>query len=148
MTVTQQEKYMAYSDDQLNRIYDRTSGYCHICYKKLSFVNYAQYGAHGAWEVDHSKAKAHGGTNHGNNLYPACISCNRSKRAGSSRAARTRNGQYRAPYSRARVSAKRNDNQLSGAITGGIIGSPFGLGGMAVGALLGALFGDDNTPKK
>ncbi|MBS1769716.1 MAG: HNH endonuclease [Acidobacteria bacterium] len=139
---------MAYTDEQLQRIYDRTSGYCHICHKKLSFVNYAQYGARSAWEVDHSKAKARGGTNHGNNLYPACISCNRSKRAGSSRAARTRNGQCRAPYSRAKVRAKRNDNQLGGVITGGIIGSRFGPGGAVVGALLGAWFGDKNTPKK
>jgi len=139
---------MAYSDEQLERIYDRTSGYCHICHKKLSFVNYAQYGRRGAWEVDHSKPKAHGGTSHGNNLYPACISCNRSKRAGSSLSARNRNGQRRAPYSRAKVRAKRNDNQLAGGITGGIIGSRLGPGGALVGALLGAWFGDKNTPKK
>jgi hypothetical protein len=52
---------MAYTDERLNRIYDRTNGYCHICHKKLSFVNYAQYGWRGAWEVDHSKPKAKGG---------------------------------------------------------------------------------------
>ena len=139
---------MAYSDDQLERIYERTGGYCHICHKKVSFVNYAEYGARGAWEVEHSKPIALGGTSHGNNLFAACISCNRSKRAGSSRTARSRNGQSRAPYSRARVNGKRNNNQLSGAITGGIIGSRFGPGGTVVGALLGALFGDKNTPKK
>ena len=139
---------MAYSDEKLTRIYDRTSGYCHICHKKLSFGNYARYGERGAWEVEHSKPKAHGGTNHGNNLFAACISCNRSKRAGSTRAARSRNGQSRAPYSRSKVNGKRYNNQLGGAITGGIIGSRFGPGGTVVGALLGALVGDKSTPKK
>lgn len=139
---------MAYSDEQLTRIYDRTSGYCHICHKKLSFLNYAQYGGRAAWEVEHSKPRAQGGTSHGNNLFAACISCNRSKRAGSTKAARSRNGQSRAPYSRSKVNRKRSNNQLSGAITGGIIGSRFGPGGTVVGALLGALFGDKSTPKK
>jgi 5-methylcytosine-specific restriction endonuclease McrA len=139
---------MAYSDEQLSRIYDRTGGYCHLCHKKLSYVNYAQYGGRGAWEVEHSKPIARGGTSHGNNLFAACISCNRSKRAGSSRTARSRNGQSRAPFSRAKVSAKRSDNQLGGAIAGGIVGSRFGPGGAMVGALLGALFGDKNTLKK
>lgn len=139
---------MGYSDEQLERIYDRTGGYCHLCHKKVSFVNYAQYGERGAWEVEHSKPIAHGGTSHGNNLFAACISCNRSKRHGSSRTARSQNGQSRAPYSRSKVNAKRSNNQLGGAITGGIIGSRFGPGGTVVGALLGALFGDKNTPKK
>lgn len=139
---------MAYNDDQLTRIYDRTSGYCHICHKKLSFANYAQYGERGSWEVEHSKPKAQGGTSHGNNLFAACISCNRSKRDGSTRTARSRNGQSRAPYSRSKVNTKRNSNQWGGAIAGGIIGSRFGPGGTIVGALLGALFGDESTPKK
>lgn len=139
---------MAYTDEQLTRIYDRTSGYCHICHKKLAFSNYAQYGERGAWEVEHSKPKAQGGTSHGNNLFAACISCNRSKRAGSTRAARNRNGQTRAPYSRAKANAKRSNNQLGGAISGGIIGSRLGPVGAVAGALLGALFGDKSTPKK
>lgn len=139
---------MAYSDEQLNRIYDRTNGYCHLCSKKLSFINYASYGARGAWEVDHSKPRARGGTNHGNNLYAACISCNRSKRHDSSRAARSRYGQTRAPYSRSKVNEDRSNNQLVGAIAGGILGARFGPGGSVVGAVLGAFFGDQNTPRK
>ena len=139
---------MAYTDERLNRIYDRTNGYCHICHKKLSFVNYAQYGWRGAWEVDHSKPKAKGGTDHGNNLFPACIPCNRSKRAGSTRAARGRNGQSRAPYSRAKMNGKRRNNQLGGAITGGIIGARLGPVGLVLGALIGAVLGDQHTPRK
>lgn len=47
---------MPYSRSQLRRIYDRTSGYCHLCHKKLAFTNYGRYGAKGVWEVEHSNA--------------------------------------------------------------------------------------------
>ena len=59
---------MAYNDDILNKIYDRNNGYCWHCGKKLSFINYGIIGARGAWEVDHSKPKSRGGTNHLNTL--------------------------------------------------------------------------------
>jgi 5-methylcytosine-specific restriction endonuclease McrA len=36
-------------------------------------------GERGVWEVEHSVARAKCGSNHGNNLYAACITCNRSK---------------------------------------------------------------------
>ena len=49
------------------------------CGKKLSFTNYANYDHGMAWEIDHSKAKAKGGTNYFRNLQPACIPCNRNK---------------------------------------------------------------------
>lgn len=62
--------------ERLNRIYNKTNGYCHLCNKKLSRTNYGVHGAKGSWHVDHSKAKANGGTHHMNNLFPACISCN------------------------------------------------------------------------
>jgi len=67
---------MGYDKQTLKRIYDKHDGYCHLCGKKLSITNYGSHGAKGAWHVDHSKAKANGGTNHMNNLYAACISCN------------------------------------------------------------------------
>jgi 5-methylcytosine-specific restriction endonuclease McrA len=81
-----------YSDDGLSRIYDRTSSYWHICRKKLSFTNYGRYGCRGAWEVEHSIARANGGSNHGNNLYAACMSCNRGKGVGTTRSARAAHG--------------------------------------------------------
>lgn len=70
---------MGHDKQKLKRIYDKTGGYCHICKKKLSRTNYGVYDAKGAWQVDHSKAKANGGTHHMNNLYPACIPCNQEK---------------------------------------------------------------------
>ncbi len=39
---------MPFDDHMLSRIYDRTSGYCHICSKKLSFTNYNRPGSKGA----------------------------------------------------------------------------------------------------
>ena len=58
---------------------DRTSGYCHICHRKLAFTKYGIVGAKGACEVEHSRPQALGGTHHSNNKYAACISCNREK---------------------------------------------------------------------
>src|SRR5207249_7028843 len=77
----------------LNAIYDRTSGYCHICHRKLAFYNYGIVDAKGAWEVEHSRPRALGGTHHGNNKYAACIPCNREKgHRFSTRTMRARNG--------------------------------------------------------
>jgi 5-methylcytosine-specific restriction endonuclease McrA len=70
---------MAYTEDELNYIYDKNEGYCWHCDKKLAFTNYGRVGEKGAWEVDHSIPVARGGTDHLNNLVPACIECNRSK---------------------------------------------------------------------
>ncbi len=70
---------MAYTDDELNYIYDKTHGYCWHCGKKVSFSNYGRPGEIGAWEVDHSIPVSRGGTDHLNNLFPSCVECNRSK---------------------------------------------------------------------
>ena len=70
---------MAYSDEELNHIYDKTNGYCYHCGKKLAFSNYGVPGTTGAWEVDHSRSRASGGTDYLRNLVPSCIPCNRSK---------------------------------------------------------------------
>jgi hypothetical protein len=87
---------MRYSDEKLNSIYDKTNGSCHLCNKKLSFKNYNARGAKGSWHVDHSKAKANGGTDHLNNLFPACISCNLEKGTLHKTTIRKRKG-YEAP---------------------------------------------------
>jgi hypothetical protein len=133
---------LMYSNEQLSRIYDRTSGYCHICRKKLSFINYGRLGARGAWEVEHSIARANGGSSHRNNLYAACISCNRSKCAGTTRSARAANGRTAAPLSRTRRAAKRRENTAVGVGAGALIGTALGPGGWIIGGLLGALISD------
>ena len=137
---------MPYTDRQLNAIYDRTSGYCHICGKKLSFVNYAKLGRRGSWEVEHSKPKAKGGTSYLSNLSAACIACNRSKGTKQTRTARRKHGRSRAPLSvTGRRTAKRDQAMVAGAL-GATVGSVFGPGGTIIGAALGAKLGYDRNP--
>ena len=139
---------MGYSDDQLNDIFDRSGGDCHLCGKRLAFKNYGKHGARGAWEVDHSKVRSRGGTDRLNNLYPACIGCNRSKRDNSTRAARRSNGLSRSPLSTARRKQARKENTLRGAIggamAGGVVGGPIGA---FAGAIFGGLIGNESRPR-
>lgn len=90
---------MKYDHNTLRQIYDKTRGRCHLCRKNLSFSNYGSQGRRGAWEVEHSVPRARGGSEHLNNLYAACISCNRSKGSFGTRAARAANGYRCAPHS-------------------------------------------------
>jgi len=90
---------MAYDEKRRDAIFERTDGRCHICRKQLARKNYGTAGRRGAWEVDHSKPRAKGGSDRLNNLYPACISCNRSKQASATRTARSKKGYRAAPLS-------------------------------------------------
>jgi HNH endonuclease len=128
--------------ETLERIFAKTDGRCHLCHKQLSWCNYGACGTRGAWEVDHSVPRAPGGTDHGNNLFAACMSCNRSKQHGSTRTHRRSNGVRRAPLSRQTRIEARNANMLGvgsiGVCLGGLIGGPplallCGLLGAAVG---------------
>lgn len=132
-----------YTEERLSRIYDKTSGKCHICHRKLSWNNYGVHGARGAWHVDHAKARARGGSDHGNNLYAACIHCNIAKSTTSARTARRWHGNTRAPLSRERAEAKRANSTWSGVALGAGIGLRVaGPAGALVGGLLGALVGE------
>jgi 5-methylcytosine-specific restriction endonuclease McrA len=131
-----------YSDEQRSRIYDKTSGYCHICKKKLAFTNYGRRGARGAWEVEHSVPRAAGGSHHGNNLYASCIPCNRTKGCGTTRTARRANGRTAAPLSRKARAEKRRGNAVVGAGAGALLGAMLGPAGIVVGGVVGALVGD------
>lgn len=137
---------MAYTPAQLRAIYDRTTGKCHICHKKLAITNYGRSEERGCWEVEHSRPRAKGGSDHGNNLYAACIPCNRSKQAGSTKAARARNGKSRAPLSREKRSREKSNSALAGAAIGAFGGLPFGPVGVAVGTALGAIIGGSADP--
>ena len=113
---------MKFDDDTLNLIYDRTSGYCHLCRKRLAFKNYGFHGTRGAWEVEHSNPQANGGTHRLNNLYPACTRCNRSKGAASTRSIRSKNGWVRAPLSLTKRTSARAENAFLVATGGAILG--------------------------
>jgi hypothetical protein len=143
---------MAYDTTTRRTIYDRTSGYCHLCKKKLSFTNYGRSGEKGAWHVEHSVPRAKGGTDHGNNLYAACIDCNLEKGTHTTQTARTWHGHGRAPLSREKRSEARANNAIAGGILGGIAGGAllglFELGplGLVIGAIVGAKAGHSMNP--
>jgi len=137
---------MAYTRIELRQVYDRTSGYCHVCGEKLSFTNYGRPGEKGAWHVDHSKPRAKGGTDHANNLYAACINCNMEKATFTTKTARRWHGRPRAPLSRGKREKARRANAVACGVIGGIVGSLFGPLGTTIGAGIGARIGHDIKP--
>lgn len=138
---------MAYDDETLSRIYDRTSGRCHLCRRKVYFTNYARTGGRGAWEVDHARPRSTGGGDHRNNLRPACVACNREKGAMTSRTVRRWNSRTRAPLSRSQHREARQTNALRGAAAGGLAGLRFGPAGAVLGGLTGAIIGYHIAPE-
>lgn len=132
---------MAFDDGTLRKIYDRTNGKCHLCRKKLSFINYGRAGAKGAWEVEHSIARAKRGTDHLNNLLPACISCNRSKGTYTTRTARSWSGHTKAPMSKERKERIKRNNAVGAAAVGSLIGMAYSPVAALCGAGIGALIG-------
>lgn len=139
---------MSLTAKQLRSIFDRTSGYCHLCHKKVSFKNRGSVGKRGAWDVDHSVPRSKGGSDHLNNLYAACISCNRSKQNKNNRSQRKINGVTRSPISRHQRAVQNRKNILLGASAGALLGMRFGPPGMLFGAILGAAFGKDVTVER
>lgn len=132
-----------YTNERLNKIYNKTDGGCHICGKKLCLSNYSAKDKRGNWEVEHSKPKAVGGTDNLNNLFAACISCNRAKGKNSTKSARAQHGRTRAPHSAAKKQSIKNNNTFSGGLIGLgltvlVTASPVGL---LIGAITGGLIG-------
>ena len=139
---------MSYTSDQLENVFDRSSGHCHLCHKKLAFRNYALFGRRGAWEVEHSNPRANGGTDRPSNLYPACIPCNRSKGAASTRSARAVNGKTRAPLSVPKRQASKLENAVLGGFGGWLLGSLLNPAVGIIGGLLGAEAGHRHNPDR
>lgn len=72
-------KLVYFSEEKLNRIFDKTSGYCVFCGIQLAWDNYGEFCARGGWEVEHGNPASRGGVNDLRNLNPACTLCNREK---------------------------------------------------------------------
>lgn len=136
-----------YDDDFLNDVYDRTDGRCHVCRKKLAFTNHGRVGARGAWEVDHSRARARGGSDFLGNYLPACIPCNRKKGARTNRSVRRPFGYRCRPLSR---KARREARAWSALIGGGGLGliarAALGPAALLPGIVLGAIGGYNLDP--
>lgn len=139
---------MKYDEEKKKLIFQKTDGKCHICHKKLASKNYGIRYTKGAWEVEHSIPKAKGGSDHLNNLYPACIECNRDKKTSSTRSARNKNGQTKAPYSKEKKETIRSKNRTTKGLIGTTIG--FAVGG-PIGAIIGTgigyIIGDSEDPE-
>lgn len=133
----------------MNRSYDRTSGLCHICGKRLAWSNYAKYGRRGAWEIEHSVARTNGGTDHGNNLYGAHIRCNRQKGRRTSRTARGWHGRRCAPLSRAAHERRVQENAITGGGVGIFLGILCGsMPALVFFGILGAVIGSSVEPEE
>jgi hypothetical protein len=137
---------MRFNEQQLVKIFQRTSGYCHICHKKLQLNKYGAEGERGSWEVEHSNPQAKGGTHRLNNLYPACIRCNRAKGARSTRSARAKHGKTRAPLSVAKRRKAKAINALKGAVLGGVTGIFITIDVTGVLVVIGVLVGYWRNP--
>ena len=140
---------MAYTKQQLNAIYRRTTGYCHLCHRKLSRKSYGILGARAAWHVEHSKARANGGSDHTNNLFAACIRCNCKKGNRTTRTSRRWNGKTAAPLNPEQRKQAKAENGVAGAIAGGLAGAAMGGPiGFVVGAVAGACIGSSKNPDR
>lgn len=112
---------MGYTDEKLTDIFERTDGHCHLCFIRLTFSNYGRFGSRGAWEVEHSIPRANGGTERLNNLYAACIVCNRAKGTRATQVVRNARGYSAAPFSTTKRATRRMRNALLGAAVGYLI---------------------------
>ncbi|MGQ0640956.1 MAG: HNH endonuclease [Gemmatimonadaceae bacterium] len=140
---------MQYDDERLEAIFGRTDDCCHICHRKLCYSNYGVFGKRGAWEVEHSNARANGGTDRLNNLYAAHITCNREKGTFTTRTARGWNGNTKAPPSRTARERARNESAVACSALFAGLGALAGKGGGAViGGLLGLVIGYHADPGK
>ena len=70
---------MAFSELEKERIFEKAGGKCAYCGKKLCYQNYGIYGGRAGWHIDHGRARSKDGTDHLNNLFAACITCNLQK---------------------------------------------------------------------
>ena len=129
--------------ERLEQIFEKTNGHCHICSEKVYFSGYGN-----TWEIEHSIPKAKGGTDHLNNLFPAHLSCNRSKGTKHTRTARAEYGNTRAPYHKKKIEDIKNGNTVTGAVIGGLLGAFLGPEGAIIGASIGAAIGRGTSPNK
>lgn len=140
--------YGSYSEEDLQLIFESSSGKCHLCLKPVRFEAYGQLSMEGAWEVDHSRPRAEGGSHHGNNLYPAHSTCNRRRGTRSAREVRAEHGYSRPPLSAKERKRFKHDRAMGGVAVGALAAASFGLGpiGIIGGALLLADVGHGLDP--
>jgi 5-methylcytosine-specific restriction endonuclease McrA len=158
-------KSIVWSEEQKDYIFHKTDGCCHLCGKKLARKNYAQKDERGCWEVEHSKSIANGGTDHLNNLFPACIPCNREK-SNTKTSVQMRISKKIPPRVPPNASQKHknkiqeakretDENHLTesavfGSFVGSLLGGPVGaiVGGVVVGGIVKHVSNSSSSKKK
>ncbi len=123
---------------KMKKIFERTNGRCHLCRRELSF---GDYGSPDGWEREHSKPRSKGGTNHLNNLYPACVSCNRQKGNRSNASVRSKHGYTKPPMSKRQRRKRARITIPVCAIVGARIGASAGFPGFVAGGVIGGIVG-------
>ena len=129
---------MSWTEDQIIMTHIRSGGKCHICRKSHSV---ARHGT--TWHMDHLRARARGGSDHGNNLRVACVPCNLEKGTLPARTIRARYGYKRSPLTEKEVRTKRLKNAavigLVGGVFSGILAKSWkvGLAGGLIGGTIG-----------
>lgn len=135
-----------YSDELLERVFEKTDGRCHLCGGTLRIQSYGRGGRYG-WEVEHSVPLARGGSENLRNLFPAHGTCNRAKGTSDSRSARKMFGLEKRPLSRAEQDRVRGERAWLGVAIGGLLLAPLGAGAALVGAVTGAAIGHRADPE-
>ena len=104
------------NEELSSAVWDKSGGRCGHCDKELVFANRKRIGR-GAWEVEHLRPQALGGTNHLNNLVAACWTCNVQKGTFSTRTHRL----ALAPQLASRTSRRRLRTAGNALIPGAIV---------------------------
>ena len=124
------------------RLLEKTNYRCHLCRKKLSLDNYAKPPEQGGWEREHSRPRSKGGSNHKNNLYAACVPCNRQKGNRSNRSIRRKHGFTKAPQSQKKARKTAFTKIGACAASGAALGNKVAGGrGALIGGVGGVVFG-------
>lgn len=135
--------------EKLVKVFTKTDGNCHICHGDLNFDFYGNAYGKDSWEIEHSKPRAKGGTDHLNNLFPAHVTCNRKKGVSPNRTIRSKYGTTRAPYSKAKKQSIKIQNTKKGFLIGSGIGlATTGPVGGVVGGTIGGIVANKRSPKK
>lgn len=134
-----------WTEEQLDAIFAKTDGRCHLCTRRKRLCRSA-YGDE--WEVEHSKAKANGGSDHLNNLFAAHVACNKAKGTRSASEYRAEQGLRGPPLSAARKAEIRSDNAVGAGLLGGLLGAFGGPVGIVAGVVVGAVIGHDADPEE
>lgn len=141
-----------WTKEQIERAFKHSQGKCNQCGWPLVFAAYGRTGHRDEWHIEHSRPRARGGTDHGNNLYGAHAECNIKKGAGSNSKVRREYGLTRAPLSENEESKRRRNQAVQGGLLGFVAATALDVvtpgAGLIGGAIIGALIEPNEKPTR